>query len=142
MVDFYLIWWEGLTPLSQDICFILSGSWWWTMSRRFSESNHELCVSAGEYSLLSPVGFHYSIDLKKGDPPGLPPDCWDLVILTLTSVSLKRPNEKKVFWKNYFSSTQAISLCHYCPIATCVSLLASSESGNLICSLLHNCLVS
>lgn len=54
---------------------------------------------AGEYSLLSPVGFHYSLDLKKGDPSGLPPDCWDLVVLTLTSVSLKRPNEKKSLLK-------------------------------------------
>lgn len=25
--------------------FILSGSWWWTTSKSFSESNHELCVS-------------------------------------------------------------------------------------------------
>lgn len=69
---------------------------------------------AGEYSLLSPVGFHYSLDLKKGDPPGLPPDCWDLVVLTLTSVSLKRPNEKKSFERITF---QALKPSHYAIIA-------------------------
>lgn len=66
-----------------------------------------------------------------------------LTVLTLTSMNLKRKTYwKKVLKKNYFSGTQVISLFHYCPLATYISVLASSESRNLICSFLHNCLVS
>lgn len=76
----------------------------WTVCQRY----------AGEYFLRLPVGFHYSPDLKKGDPPGLPSDCWDLVVLTLTSVNLKRPNEKKSFERITF---QALKPSHYAIIA-------------------------
>lgn len=65
----------------------------------------------------------------------------DLVVLTPTSVNLN-DLVNKVLLKNYISSPQAVSLLHACLLSTCISVVASSESRNLICSLLHNCPVS
>lgn len=79
MVDIYLIWYEGFRTPAQSHLFY---SIWSLVVDQVQElllrEARALCRwYAGEYCLLSPVGFHYFFDLKKGDWPGLPSDgCW------------------------------------------------------------------